>query len=82
MYAALHGVLSLRGPNARAADYVALLAKRSKKFRDLWEEHELREAAVPIGHHSVTPAMTPSALGTDHAPDRNFPQSAWRSLAC
>lgn len=37
----LRGVLTLRGPESRAARYVELLTGQSKEFRALWSEHEV-----------------------------------------
>jgi transcriptional regulator with XRE-family HTH domain len=37
----LRGVLTLRGPESRAARYVELLTEQSEEFRALWSEHEV-----------------------------------------
>jgi MmyB-like transcription regulator ligand binding domain/Helix-turn-helix domain len=37
----LRGVLTLRGPESRAARYVELLTAQSAEFRALWSEHEV-----------------------------------------
>jgi transcriptional regulator with XRE-family HTH domain len=37
----LRGVLTMRGPGSRAADYAGLLAEQSTEFRTLWREHEV-----------------------------------------
>jgi transcriptional regulator with XRE-family HTH domain len=37
----LRGVLTLRGPESRAARYVELLTEQSEEFRSLWSEHEV-----------------------------------------
>lgn len=43
----LREIATVRGPDSRAAEYVALLTARSDEFRALWERHEvgLRPAA-------------------------------------
>jgi transcriptional regulator with XRE-family HTH domain len=42
MYVAgLRGVLTLRGPESKAARYADLLTSSSAEFRELWKEHEI-----------------------------------------
>ncbi|OBG83844.1 XRE family transcriptional regulator [Mycobacterium sp. E802] len=42
MYVAgLRGVLTLRGPESKAARYAELLTAESEEFRRLWDEHEI-----------------------------------------
>lgn len=37
----LREIVTLRGPDSRAARYADLLLARSEEFRDVWNEHEV-----------------------------------------
>jgi transcriptional regulator with XRE-family HTH domain len=60
MYASgLRGVLTLRGPDSKAAQLAELLTARSEEFRRVWQEHEvgIRPRAIKRYQHPAVGLM-------------------------